>query len=190
MKKLILFAAALATTLAIPALAADSDTWELDQNHSAAHFTVRHMGISNVQGSFAKMSGTVKFDDKDVAKSSVNITIDVSSVDTGVEARDKDLRSDHFFDVAKYPTMTFQSTKISKGGSSLKMTGNLTIHGITKEVTFDVDGPSAPLKEKDETHRGAAATAKIMRDDFGISSGMGSIGNPITLSIDIDMMQK
>src|SRR6202034_3467372 len=102
----------LVTTLAMAATArAQAGTWQIDPNHSAAQFSVRHMGISTVRGAFTKTNGTV-VDSPDLGKSSVNVTIDASSVDTRVEMRDKDLRSDHFFDVAKYPTITFQSKKV------------------------------------------------------------------------------
>lgn len=189
MKKWII-AVALAATLGMTAMAVDSNMWELDPHHSSAHFTVKHLGISNVQGSFSPVSGTVVLDDGDISKSSVNATIDVNSVDTGVEARDKDLRSEHFFDVAKYPTMTFQSTKIWKTGDSTKMTGNLTIHGVTKEVTFDVDDLSGPVKMGGATHRGASATTKIKRQDFGMTYGSPVVGDTISITLDIDMMQK
>lgn len=123
-----------------------SGTWTIDPNHSAAEFTVRHMMISNVKGAFSKLSGTVQFDPSDVSKTSVDASVDVNTVDTRQEGRDRDLRSANFFDVEKFPTMTFKSKKIeSAGPGKLKMTGDLTIHGVTKEVTFDVDGPSPAI---------------------------------------------
>src|SRR5437879_1560153 len=97
----------LAAVLTAPAWSAAA-TWQIDPNHSAAQFAVRHLGLSTVRGAFTKVSGTVNLDDKDVSKSSVEVTIEAASVDTRVEGRDKDLRSDHFFDVAKYPTITFK----------------------------------------------------------------------------------
>ena len=110
------------------------------------NFLVKHLGISTIQGDFTKITGTVMLDDSDITNSSVNVTIDVNSVDTRVQRRDDDLRSEHFFDVAKYPTMTFQSTKITKDGDDkLTMTGNLTIRGVTKEVTLDVTGPTKAI---------------------------------------------
>src|ERR1700677_2281336 len=118
---------------------AQTTTWQLDPAHSNAQFSVRHLGISNVQGEFTKVTGTVNLDDQDISKSTVTASIDVNSLDTRVQHRDDDLKSDHFFDVAKYPTITFQSTKIvSTGQGTAKMTGNLTLHGVSKEVTFDV----------------------------------------------------
>jgi len=184
-----------AALLAMPALA-DTTTWQLDPNHSNAHFVVRHLGISNVDGQFTKLSGTVQLDESDMTKSSVSATVDLASVNTRVEARDNDLRSEHFFDVAKYPTMTFQSTKITKAADgSLKMTGNLTLHGVTKEVTFDVTGPTAPLQAMGGTRRGAEATTKINRSDFGITYGAMKVGNgslmvgdEVAITIDLEMV--
>jgi polyisoprenoid-binding protein YceI len=177
---------------------AQSTTWQLDPAHSNAQFSVRHLGISNVQGEFTKVSGTVQLDDQDISKSTVNATIDVASLDTRVQRRDDDLKSDHFFDLAKYPTITFQSTKIvSTGDGTSKMTGNLTIHGVTKEVTFDVTGPTKPIQVMNGTRRGASATTKINRQDFGIvymsntlPSGDQMIGDTVTITLDIEMVKK
>src|SRR5215469_1375158 len=122
--------------------AAQVDTWQIDPNHSAAQFAVRHNGISTVRGAFAKTTGTVQYDPADPTKTVIDATIDANSVDTRVEPRDKDLRSPNFFDVEKFPTITFKSKKVeSAGKGKLKITGGLTIHGVTKEVTLDVDGP-------------------------------------------------
>src|ERR1700730_16758496 len=109
----VISATVLAAVLALPAAAATS-TWQIDPNHSSAQFAVRHLAISTVRGAFTKVSGTVQFDDKDIAKSTVDVTIDAASVDTRVADRDKDLRSDHFFDVEKYPTLTFKSTRVEQ----------------------------------------------------------------------------
>lgn len=186
---------ALAAIAAAPSASAQATTtWQLDPAHSNAQFTVRHLGISNVQGEFTKITGTVVIDESDISKSSVNATIDVNSVDTRVDARNADLRSDHFFDVAKYPTMTFQSTKIVKtGDDTAKMTGNLTLHGVTKEVTFDVTGPTKPIQVMG-TRRGASATTKINRQDFGLKyytntlpGGDEMIGDTVTITLDVEM---
>jgi polyisoprenoid-binding protein YceI len=190
---------ALTAALAIPAALASKANWEIDPTHSNAQFVVRHLGISNVQGDFTKVSGAVQLDDQDISKSSVAASIDVSSVDTRVADRDNDLRSDHFFDVARYPTMTFKSTKIWKTGEgTAKMTGNLTIHGVTKEVTFDVTGPSAIIKDPWGNSRcGVSGTTKINRQDFGLTyytnrmvSGDMLIGDQVAITIDIEMVQK
>jgi polyisoprenoid-binding protein YceI len=176
---------------------AQSTTWQLDPADSNAQFSVRHLGISNVQGEFTKLTGTVQLDDQDVSKSTVNAAIDVNSLDTRVQNRDNDLKSDHFFDVAKYPTITFQSTKIvSTGEGTAKMTGNLTLHGVTKEVTFDVTGPTKVIQVMG-TRRGASATIKINRQDFGMvfmsnamPGGDQMIGDTVTITLDIEMVKK
>ena len=170
---------------------AQTQTWYLDPNHSAAQFAVHHMGISTVRGTFNKLSGTI-VDSTDLSKASVNVTIDAASVDTRVEPRDKDLRSDHFFDVAKYPTLTFQSKKVeSAGPGKLKVTGDLMLHGITKEVVLDVDGPSAPFKDpKGTTHRGLSATTTINRTEFGIIADAGMIGESVAIQLDVEMVDK
>jgi len=186
MKKFLALAG-LAAALALPSLAATS-TWNLDPFHSNAQFTVRHLGISNVQGEFTKISGTVAIDDADVTKSIVNVTIDATSVDTRVSRRDDDLKSPNFFDVAKYPTITFQSTKVTKvGDGKLTVTGNLTIKDVTKEVTLDVTGPTAPITAMGGQHRGFSASTKINRQDFHVSADPGMVGDDITIQIDCEM---
>ncbi len=186
MKKFLALAG-LAAALAVPSLAATS-TWNLDPFHSNAQFTVRHLGISNVQGEFTKISGTVAIDDADITKSTVNVTIDATSVDTRVSRRDDDLKSPNFFDVAKYPTITFQSTKVTKAGDGkLMVTGNLTIKDVTKEVTLDVTGPTAPVTAMGGQHRGFSASLKINRQDFHVSADPGMVGDDIAIQIDCEM---
>jgi polyisoprenoid-binding protein YceI len=189
-------ATALAAVLSLPAAA--TSTWQIDPNHSAAQFAVRHLAISTVRGAFTKVSGTIQFDDKDIAKSSVDVTIDAASVDTRVEGRDKDLRSDHFFDVEKYPTLTFKSTKVEQVEvGKLKVTGDLTIHGVTKQVVLDVEGPTAAVKDPWGNQRAAAsATTKINRQDFGVKwnakmdNGGWVVGDDVAITIDVEMVQK
>jgi polyisoprenoid-binding protein YceI len=178
----------LLATLAASA-AAQTQTWKLDPNHSNAQFAVRHMGISTVRGQFTKLSGTVDFNSSDVTKSKVDVTIDATSVDTRVEMRDKDLRSDHFLDTAKYPTITFKSKSVQSAGTGqLKVLGDLTIHGVTKEVTLDVDGPTAPVKDpRGNSHMGASATTKIDRTDFGVNGGAAMVGSDLTITLDVEM---
>jgi polyisoprenoid-binding protein YceI len=189
--------AALAATLSLPAAAATS-RWQIDPNHSAAQFAVRHLAISTVRGAFTKVSGTIQLDDKDISKSSVEVTIDADSVDTRVLNRDKDLRSDHFFDVQKYPTITFKSTKVEQvEPGKLKVTGDLTIHGVTKPVVLDVEGPTAAVKDPWGNQRAAAnATTKINRQDYGVKwnatmdGGGLVVGDDVAITIDVEMVQK
>ncbi len=188
---------AFAAALSLPAGAATS-TWQIDPNHSAAQFAVRHLAISTVRGAFTKVSGTVQFDDKDISKSSVEVTIDAASVDTRVPDRDKDLRSDRFFEVEKYPTLTFKSTKVEQvEAGKLKVTGDLTIHGVTKQVVLDVEGPTAPVKDPWGNQRAAAnATTKINRQDFGVKwnakmdNGGWVVGDDVAITIDVELVQK
>ncbi len=190
-------AAALAAALSFPAAAATS-TWQIDPNHSAAQFAVRHMAISTVRGAFNKLSGSVQLDDKDITKSSVEVTIDAASVDTRVPDRDKDLRSERFFDVEKYPTLTFKSTKIEQTEpGKLKVTGDLTIHGVTKQAVLEVEGLTAPVKDPWGNQRTAAnATTKINRQDFGVKwnakmdSGGWVVGDDVAITIDVELVQK
>jgi polyisoprenoid-binding protein YceI len=185
-----LIVAGLAAALSVPAMAADNKTWQIEPNSSTVQFVVRHLGISNIQGDFTKVSGTVVVDDADISKSSVNSTIDASSVDTRVAMRDNDIKSDHFFDVTKFPTITFQSTKIWKtGDGTAKMTGNLTLHGVTKEVTLDVSGPTAPITDRGVLRRGVEATTKISRKDYGITYDALIVGDEISITIDLEMTQ-
>jgi polyisoprenoid-binding protein YceI len=170
---------------------AQTQTWYLDPPHSAAQFSVRHMGISTVRGTFTKVEGVV-VDSPDLSKASVNVTIDAGSVDSRVQRRDDDLRSDHYFDVAKYPTITFKSKKVEAAGpGKLKVTGDLTIHGVTKEAVLDVDGPTPPMKDpRGNSHRGASATTTISRADYGVGAMSGMIGDQIAIQLDVEMVDK
>ena len=188
--------AGLTAALSLPAAAATSD-WKIDPAHSSAQFAVRHLGISTVRGAFTKVTGTVHLDDQDVTKSSVEVTIDTDSVDTRVPDRDKDLRSERFFDVAKYPTITFKSKKVEQAGAGkLKVTGDLTIHGTTREVILDVDGPTPSIKDPWGNQRAAAnASTKINRQEFGMKfndkmpTGDLLVGDDITITIDVEMFR-
>ncbi len=188
--KPIFLLAVIALMVGAPA-AAQSSQWQLDPAHSSAQFAVRHMGISTVRGTFTKLSGTARYDLADSKNDSVEVTIETASVDSRVEMRDSDLRSDHFFDVQKYPTMTFRSTKVESAGTDkLKITGELTIRGITKPVTLDVDGPSKPVKDgQGRLHMGVSATGTVNRTDFGMTGYQGVVGNEIILTIDAELVQ-
>lgn len=177
--------------LTVMPLMAQMENWKLDPAHSAAQFSVRHLGISTVRGGFTKMTGSLQYDPSDITKSSVEVTIDAASVDTRVDMRDNDLRSDHFLDVGKFPTITFRSSHVEAAGSGkLKIAGDLTVHGVTKNVALDVEGPSAPMKDPSGiTHMGAAATTTINRTDFGVNGAPGVVGNDITLTLDVEMIK-
>ena len=189
----IAFLASIAAALAIPAAAATSN-WQIDPAHSSAQFAVKHLSISTVRGAFTSVKGTVAIDDKDVTKSSVDVTIDVSSVDTRVPDRDKDLRSDHFFDADHFATITFKSKKVEQvSPGKLRVTGDLTIHGTTKEAVLDVDGPTSPIKDPWGNQRmGISASTKISRQDFGIGANYPTamIGDEISIVIDSEIFQK
>jgi polyisoprenoid-binding protein YceI len=183
--------AGLAAALSLPAAAATS-SWQIDPAHSSAQFAVKHLMISTVRGAFTSVKGSLQFDDKDITKSTVDVTIEVNSVDTRVPDRDKDLKSDHFFDADHFPTITFKSKRVEQvAPGKLKVTGDLTIHGITKEVALDVDGPTAPVKDPWGNQRiGVNASSKITRQDFGITYGPGMIGDEISITIDAELTQK
>ncbi len=170
---------------------ARADPWQIDPMHTAAQFSVRHMGISTVRGAFTKVSGSVQYDAADPTKSSIDVTIDAGSVDTRVTMRDHDLRSPNFFDVAKYPALTFKSRRVEPAGNGkLRVTGDLTIHGVTKEVTLDVEGPSEPTKDpRGNVHMGASATTQISRKDFGVNGAAMMVGDEITVTIDVELVQ-
>ena len=133
--------------LAAPLALAQTSTWVPDKAHSSVDFSILHMSLSQVRGHFGNIGGSIVWNEGDITKSTVNVTIDVTTVDTGVAARDADLKSDHFFDVAKFPSATFVSTSVSKSGSGLTISGNLTLHGVTKPVVLQVDGPGVRSRE-------------------------------------------
>jgi polyisoprenoid-binding protein YceI len=171
-------------------------SYKIDPRHSSAQFAVTHLMISKVRGEFHALNGTVNVDEGDVTKSSVEVTIDASTIDTREPDRDKDLKSDHFLDVAKFPTMTFKSTKVEKGVSGhLKITGDLTIHGATKSVVLDVIAPKPPIKDPWGLQRTAVSgVTKINRQDFGLTysptldNGGLVVGNEVDITLDVEMI--
>src|SRR5689334_5137665 len=165
------------TLIAASPLAAQGTQWQIDPAHSSAQFAVKHLGISTVRGTFTKVSGNVTYDPASPTTAVVDVTIDPASVDSRVEMRDNDLRSPHFFDVQKYPAMTFKSTRVeSAGPNQLRVTGDLTMHGVTKPVVLTVDGPSKPMNDGNGRVRmGASATATLNRTDFGVSGAPGVV---------------
>lgn len=178
--------------LASPFALAQTSTWTMDPNHSEIDFTVRHMGVSNIHGRFAIKEGKILFNDADATKSTVTVTIDTTSVDTGVSGRDNDLKSDHFFDVATYPTATFVSTNVAKSGNGLSVIGNLTLHGVTKPVVLTVEGPSAPIPGMDKKpHSGYSATTTLKRTDFGVGKIPAAVvGDDIKLQIELEVVKQ
>lgn len=189
--------AVLAAILAVPSLAFAA-TYEIDSAHSGAHFTVRHLMVSNVRGEFGKVTGTVNIDEKDITKSTVEATIDASTINTREPKRDEHLRSADFFDVAKFPTITFKSKKVAKAGEGkLKVTGDLTMHGVTKEVVLDVEGPAKDAKDPwGNVKSGASATTRLNRKDFGLGwnqaleTGGVMVGEEVAVTIDLELTKK
>ena len=190
-------ALALAALLVLPALA-DAATWELDPAHSSIAFGIRHMMISKVRGQFNTFSGKAVGDPATPDKATIEATIDAASIDTANEKRDGHLKSPDFLDVAKHPTMTFKSKKIVPAGpGKAKVTGDLTLHGVTKEVVLDVEGPTEVIKDPmGNTRAGAHATTKINRKDFGIvwdktmDGGGLMVGEEIDITIDVEAVKK
>jgi len=189
--------AAVVLCLAAPGLL-HAASWEFDPAHTGVHFKVRHLMISSVRGEFEKVSGKIVYDEADVTKSSADITIDAASVNTRVTKRDEDLRSPNFLDVAKYPTIAFKSKRVDKAGNGLlKMTGDLTIRGVTKEVVLTVEGPTPVIKDPGGNSRvGGQATTKINRKDFGLiwnkplETGGVVVGDEVEITIDVEILKK
>jgi polyisoprenoid-binding protein YceI len=161
-------------------------SWKIDPAHSTAQFVVRHMMITNVRGGFSNVQGTVVWDADDLAASSIDVTIDVSTLNTGDANRDTHVKSAEFLDVEKYPTITFKSKTVTKDGVGLKIKGDLTIHGVTKEAALQVDGPTEPGKDPwGNTRVGASATTKIKRSDFGLTWNAALETGGVMLSDDV-----
>jgi len=182
-----------ALALAAPLALAQTSTWVPDKAHSEVDFSILHLSLSQVRGRIGNVGGSVTWNEADITKSTVNITIDVSTVDTGVAQRDSDLKSANYFDVAQFPTATFTSTSISKSGGGLTIAGNLTLHGVTKPVTLQVDGPTGPVNGMDKKpHSGFSATTTLKRTDFGIGTKVPStiVGDDVNLTIDLDLAKQ
>lgn len=187
----------LLTALTVPALVFAS-SWQIDPEHSTIGFSIRHMMISNVKGVFERFTGVVSIDDKDIAKSTAKAVIETASINTRIEKRDEHLKSPDFFEVAKFPAMTFVSKKIVPSGKDrLKLVGDLTIRGITREVTLDVENLTEAVKDPwGNIRRGASASTKINRKDFGltwnkaIETGGLLVGDEVTISIEVELIKK
>jgi polyisoprenoid-binding protein YceI len=187
---------ALLSLLAVP-LVARASTWEVDSAHSSAQFSVRHLMVSNVRGEFGKVAGTVNLNDTDPTKSTVEVEIDATSVNTREPKRDEHLRSPDFFDVAKFPKITFKSTQISKvTEGKYSLVGNLTIHGVTKPVTLTTE-LSPEIKDPwGNVKRGGTATTTINRKDFGLTwnkaleAGGVVVGDAVNIVVDVELARK
>jgi polyisoprenoid-binding protein YceI len=172
-------------------------TWNIDPVHSNAQFKVKHMMISNVKGEFTAVSGTLHYDRENVANSYVEASIDAKTINTRDAQRDAHLKSADFFDVEKFPALTFKSTKVStKAAGELAVAGDLTIHGVTRNVVFEVEGPSAPMKDPwGNTRVGLSATTKINRKDFGLTwnaaleTGGILVGDEVTITLDVQFLK-
>jgi polyisoprenoid-binding protein YceI len=177
---------------------ANTTQWQIDPAHSAAHFSVRHLMISNVRGKFTKIGGSALTNPADPAMSTVEVTIEAASLDTGEPQRDEHLRSADFFDVANHPKINFQSKRVvALGAENFKLSGDLTIRGVTKEVTFDVEGPTASVKDPwGYIRAGVMASAKINRKDFGLvwnavtEAGGVVVGDEVKITIEAELIQQ
>jgi polyisoprenoid-binding protein YceI len=176
----------LLAALATPAAA--GSTWEIDPVHSSIQFGVRHLMISTVHGKFPKFTATAVADDKEPARAVVEASIDAAAIDTGEPKRDEHLRGPDFFDVAKYPTITFKSTKVEPvGDRHFKLHGDLTMHGVTKPVALDVEATPEVKGMRGETRAGARATTKINRKDFGVNWSKTMDGGGVVVGDDVDV---
>lgn len=180
-----------------PAIPSTVSTWKIDPVHSIAEFRVKHMMISNVRGHFTGVTGSLTFDESDLTKSHAEATIDVASIDTRDPQRDAHLKSADFFDAEKYPTMTFQSSHVTRrADGSLTVSGPLTIHGTSKEVEFAVEGPTPPTKDPwGNTRVGVSATTKINRKDFGLiwnaalEAGGLLVGEEVAVTLELEFVK-
>ncbi len=184
-----------ATVAGLLAAGLTAAEWKIDPAHSAASFSVRHMMVSTVRGHFGKISGTVNYDPDAPEKAQVAAEIDVASIDTRNEKRDAHLRSEDFFYADQYPTMVFRSKRVERTGGGLRLIGDLTIRGVTREVAFDVEGPAPPVKDaRGNLRTGATATAKINRTDFGLKwnraleAGGWTVGHDVTITVDVELI--
>jgi polyisoprenoid-binding protein YceI len=173
-------------------------TWEMDPAHSSFQFKVRHLTVSNVKGDFTKSRGVVMIDDQDITQLKVEVAVEATSVNTGHAQRDEHLRGLDFFDVTKYPTITFVSKKVMKAdGDRFRVMGDLTLHGVTREITVDVEGLTPEVKDpRGNFRRGATATTKINRRDFGLTwnrvldSGGLVVGDEVNIYLEVELIRK
>ena len=180
------------------ASAAYADTWKIDPMHTTVEFSVRHMTISNVKGKFEKVSGSIHINGTDISSAVIEATIDASSINSGVEMRDADLKGPHFLDVAQFPTITFKSTKIDRASEKMwRVNGNLTMHGVTKPVSLFVDGPTPMVTDpRGNTRIGANATGTLSRKAFGLTynpmleAGGAVVGDAVAIIIEVEAVKE
>ena len=183
------------STVATPQTA--PSIWNIDPVHSVAEFKVKHMMISNVKGHITGVSGVLTLDETDVTRSRVEVTIDATTINTREPQRDAHLKSGDFFDVEKFPTVTFKSSRVARtGDGELAVTGDLNIHGVSREVVLSVEGPTAPGKDPwGNTRIGVAATTKISRKDYGLTwnaaleTGGILVGDDVTITLDVQFVK-
>lgn len=179
--------------LSSPFAIAQTSIWVPDKAHSEVDFSILHLSLSNVRGHFGNVDGTIVMNEADITKSTVRVTIDVTTVDTGVPSRDGDLKGPNFFDVAQFPTATFVSTSVAKNGSGLTVGGNLTLHGVSKPVVLQVEGPTGPVPGMDKKpHSGFSASTTISRTAFGIATKFPTavVGDEVKWTIDLDVAKQ
>lgn len=185
-------------TFALALVSAAGAVYDIDPAHSAAHFTVRHMMVSNVRGEFSKVTGTVEYDPANPAAAKVEATIDATTINTREPKRDAHLKSADFFDVANHPQIRFVSKRVMPAGpGKLKVLGDLTMHGVTREVTLDVEGPAPEIKDgRGGAKSGASASTRINRKDFGltwnrtIEAGGVVVGDEVVIDIDVELNRR
>ena len=190
-KHLFLLAGSIA--LAAPLALAQTSTWVPDKAHSGVAFSILHMSLADVRGHLGNISGTIVTNDADITKSTVTVTIDVTTIDTGVAARDGDLKGTNFFDIAQFPTATFVSTSVAKRGGGLIVSGDLTLRGVTKPVALQVEGPRGPVQGMDhKPHTGFSATTTLSRTAFNIGPNVPAaiVGDDVKLTIDLDLAKQ
>ncbi len=178
--------------LAAPLAFAQTSTWASDANHSEIDFTITHVSVSRIHGHFGNVNATIVYNEADVTKSTVTATIGVATVDTGVDQRNAHLKSADFFDIANLPTATFTSTGVTKSGNGLSVTGNFTLHGVTKPIVLEVEGPIGPVEGMDhKPHAGFSASGTISRTAFGIGPKFPAamVGDDVKLDIELEVVK-
>lgn len=191
LKRLFSFVGSVA--LAAPLALAQTSTWVPNKAHSEVDFSVIHMSLSNVRGHFGDIGGTTVLNEADITKSSVNVTIDVTTVDTGVAPRDADLKSANFFDVAQFPIATFVRKSVAKSGNGLTVSGDLTLHGVIRPVILEVEGPTGPVPGMDhKPHSGFSASTTLSREAFGIATKLPTavVSDEVRITIDLDVAKQ